>query len=283
VPELLDLVLLAADLLDLTADPDASATGFVLESTQDPKRGASATLIIRDGSLSFGGFVVAGDAYAPIRFIENFLGKRVETAGAAEPVRILAIGDSITQGGKTFVTYRLPLDQKMRAAGLKYEFTGSQQSDGPNGPLWHEGYGGKNAEFLAGIMPQKLKLAKPDIILLHCGHNHSAEEKPVVGIIAAERTIIEAARKQNPKVVVLLAQVIPSGKLPKYSYLPELNQAEIVLARELSRSDAPVMIVDLATGFDPQKDTILDKVHPNAQGAEKMANKWFLALKTWMK
>jgi lysophospholipase L1-like esterase len=202
---------------------------------------------------------------------------------AAEPVRILAIGDSITQGGKTFVTYRLPLDQKMRAAGLKYEFTGSQQSDGPNGPLWHEGYGGKNAEFLAGIMPQKLKLAKPDIILLHCGHNHSAEEKPVVGIIAAERTIIEAARKQNPKVVVLLAQVIPSGKLPKYSYLPELNQAEIVLARELSRSDAPVMIVDLATGFDPQKDTILDKVHPNAQGAEKMANKWFLALKTWMK
>ncbi len=202
---------------------------------------------------------------------------------AAEPVRILAIGDSITQGGKTFVTYRLPLDQKMRAAGLKYEFTGSQQSDGPNGPLWHEGYGGKNAEFLAGIMPQKLKLAKPDIILLHCGHNHSAEEKPVVGIIAAERTIIEAARKQNPKVVVLLAQVIPSGKLPKYSYLPELNQAEIVLARELSRSDAPVMIVDLATGFDPQKDTILDKVHPNAQGAEKMANKWFLALKLWVK
>ena len=202
---------------------------------------------------------------------------------AAEPVRILAIGDSITQGGKTFVTYRLPLDQKLRAAGMKFEFVGSQQSDGPNGPLWHEGYGGKNAEFLAGLMPQKLKLAKPDIILLHCGHNHSAEEKPVPGIIAAERTIIEAARKQNPKVVVLLAQVIPSGKLPKYSYLPELNQAEIVLARELSRSDAPVMIVDLATGFDPQKDTILDKVHPNAQGAEKMANKWFLALKPWVK
>ena len=213
-----------------------------------------------------------------ILFLSSFI-----ISSAAEPVRILAIGDSITQGGKTFVTYRLPLDQKMRAAGLKYEFIGSQQSDGPNGPLWHEGYGGKNAEFLAGIMPQKLKLAKPDIILLHCGHNHSAEEKPVVGIIAAERTIIEAARKQNPKVVVLLAQVIPSGKLPKYSYLPELNQAEIVLARELSRSDAPVMIVDLATGFDPQKDTILDKVHPNAQGAEKMANKWFFALKLWVK
>ena len=204
-------------------------------------------------------------------------------ACSAEPTRLLAIGDSITQGGKTFVTYRLPLDQKLRAAGLNYEFVGSQQSEGPKGPLWHEGYGGKNAEYLAGLMPQKLKSAKPDIILLHCGHNHSAEEKPVPGIIAAERAIIEAARKQNPKVVVLLALVIPSGKLPKYAYLPELNQAEILLAREMTKPDSPVLLVDLATGFDPLKDTILDRVHPNAQGAEKMASKWFLALKPWVK
>jgi lysophospholipase L1-like esterase len=202
---------------------------------------------------------------------------------AAEPVRILAMGDSITQGGKTFVTYRLPLDQKLRAAGAKYEFVGSQQSEGPGGPLWHEGYGGKNAEYLAGIAPQKLRQARPDILLLHCGHNHSAEEKPVPGILAAERAIIEAARKQNPKVVVLLALVIPSGKLPKYAYLPELNQAEVLLARELTRPESPVMIVDQFTGFDPQKDTILDKVHPNAQGAEKMAAKWFSALKPWLK
>jgi translation initiation factor IF-2 len=88
IPELLDLVLLAADLLELTADTEKSATGFVLESTQDPKRGAGATLIIKDGTLAFGGYVVAGDAYAPIRFIEDFRGKRIETAGPSEPVRI---------------------------------------------------------------------------------------------------------------------------------------------------------------------------------------------------
>ncbi|MSU74417.1 translation initiation factor IF-2 [Candidatus Kaiserbacteria bacterium] len=88
VPELLDLVLLAADLLELTAESSTRATGFVLESTQDPKRGASTTLIIKDGTLTKDGFVVAGDAFAPIRFIENFLGKRVEQAGPSEPVRI---------------------------------------------------------------------------------------------------------------------------------------------------------------------------------------------------
>jgi translation initiation factor IF-2 len=88
IPELLDLVLLATDILEITADPDASAEGFVLESTQDPKRGSSATLIIKDGSLQIGGFVVAGNAYAPIRFIENFRGERIERALPSEPVRI---------------------------------------------------------------------------------------------------------------------------------------------------------------------------------------------------
>lgn len=88
IPELLDLVLLAADLAEITADPEASATGFVLESTQDPKRGASATLIVKDGTVTQGSFVVAADAFAPIRFIEDFRGKRIERAGASEPARI---------------------------------------------------------------------------------------------------------------------------------------------------------------------------------------------------
>ena len=88
VPELLDLVLLATDLAEITADPEISAEGFVLESMQDPKRGASATLIVKDGTLVKGGFAVAGDAYAPIRFIENFRGERVESIGPSEPSRI---------------------------------------------------------------------------------------------------------------------------------------------------------------------------------------------------
>lgn len=88
IPDLLDLVLLAADLAEITADPSLPATGFVLESTQDPKRGASATLIIKDGTLTTDGFVVAGDAYAPIRFIEDFRGKRTPQAGPSEPARV---------------------------------------------------------------------------------------------------------------------------------------------------------------------------------------------------
>jgi len=98
VSELLDLVLLAADIVEITTDPSASATGFVLESMQDPKRGSSATLIVKDGTLMLDGFVVAGDAYAPIRFIEDFRGARIEHAGPSEPVRISGFNKLPTAG-----------------------------------------------------------------------------------------------------------------------------------------------------------------------------------------
>jgi len=101
IPELLDLVLLASDLAELAADSLIDATGFVLESTQDPKRGASATLVIKDGSLALGGYVVAGDAYAPIRFIEDFRGARIEQAGPSEPVRISGFS-SLPAAGSLF-------------------------------------------------------------------------------------------------------------------------------------------------------------------------------------
>jgi translation initiation factor IF-2 len=88
ISELLDLVLLAADLAELTGDPELPAEGYVLEASQDPKRGASATLIVKDGTLSTGSFVVAGGAYAPVRFIEDFRGSRIAAAGPSEPARI---------------------------------------------------------------------------------------------------------------------------------------------------------------------------------------------------
>ena len=88
VPELLDLVLLTADLAELTADPDAPAEGFVLESSQDPKRGLSATLIMKNGTLPVGSFAIAGAALAPVRFIEDFTGARIKEALPSQPIRI---------------------------------------------------------------------------------------------------------------------------------------------------------------------------------------------------
>lgn len=103
VPELLDLVLLTADLAELTADPDAQADGFILESSQDPKRGLSATLIIKNGTLSTGQFVIAGNAIAPVRFIEDFKNTRIDKALPSQPVRISGWSD-LPPAGTPFVT-----------------------------------------------------------------------------------------------------------------------------------------------------------------------------------
>ncbi|HYD93382.1 MAG TPA: translation initiation factor IF-2 [Candidatus Paceibacterota bacterium] len=103
IPELLDLVLLTADLAELTADVTLPASGFVLESSQDPKRGISATLIIKNGTLTTGAFVVAGQAYAPVRFIEDFQGKRTPSAGPSEPVSVSG-WNTLPTAGQEFTT-----------------------------------------------------------------------------------------------------------------------------------------------------------------------------------
>jgi len=200
------------------------------------------------------------------------------SAAEATAFRIMAVGDSITQGGKTFAAYRIPLAAKLQAAGVRFVFVGSQKTDTPQGPLWHEGYGGKNAEFLATILEARLKANPANVLMLQAGHNHFIEEKPVAGIVAAHREMIATARRLNPNSIVFVAQVIPSGKLPKYSYIPELNLALAALVKELHRPEHPVYLVDLATGFDPAKDTIADLVHPNTTGAEKIAQRWSEAL-----
>ncbi|MBP7141422.1 MAG: hypothetical protein KBA71_05900 [Opitutaceae bacterium] len=198
--------------------------------------------------------------------------------GAIHPVRIMAVGDSITAGGELFANYRYPLREKLLAAGYAVEFTGTQRSESPAGPLAHEAYGGRTTEYLADTVPEHFRAHPADIVLLHSGHNHNAGEHPVPGIIAATERLIAAIRAVNPHVTVLLAQVIPAGKLPKYSYIPDLNTALARLADRLDHPDQRVVPVDQTAGFNWSADTVADKVHPNAAGAEKMALRWFEAL-----
>jgi acetyl esterase len=202
-----------------------------------------------------------------------------EAPGNVAPVKIMAVGDSITAGADFFSSYRYSLWEKLFAAGYLVEFVGTQTSETRVGPLAHEGYGGKNTEYLAANVPAHFREHPADVVLLHSGHNHFAEERPVHGIVAATEKLIGEFRAVNPRVMVLLAQVIPAGKLPKYSYIPDLNREIALLAARLDSPSQRVMLVDQARGFDWAVDTVSDLVHPNARGAEKMAQVWFGALK----
>lgn len=103
IGDLLDLVVLTADLADLKGDTSTLASGKVIEGNLDPKRGNTATLLITDGTLKSGQYVVSGGVYSPVRIMEDFQGKPVREASLSTPVRI--VGFSATPHvGDTFIT-----------------------------------------------------------------------------------------------------------------------------------------------------------------------------------
>lgn len=102
IPALLDLLLLAAEIEELTGDASQSAEGIVIESHRDPKKGISATLIIKNGTLTSGAYIVAGRAMAPLRLIQDFKGKQIKEATFSSPITVVGWSD-IPPVGETFV------------------------------------------------------------------------------------------------------------------------------------------------------------------------------------
>jgi translation initiation factor IF-2 len=103
VADLLDLVILSTDILDLTGDQNAPCHGTIVEGKHDGKRGNTATLIIKNGTLKTGQFVVSGHSFAPVRIMEDANGKPLKSASLAEPVGIVG-WNTIPKAGADFVT-----------------------------------------------------------------------------------------------------------------------------------------------------------------------------------
>jgi len=104
VPDLLDMMLLVAEMENLTGEASISAEGIVVESHIDTKRGTTATLIITNGTLKKGMFILAEESMSPVRAIENFLGKQVPEATFSSPIQITG-WDLIPAVGSTFRAY----------------------------------------------------------------------------------------------------------------------------------------------------------------------------------
>ena len=98
VDELLEKVLLEAEMLDLKANPNRKATGSVIESSLDKGRGYVSTLLVSNGTLKVGDNVIAGTSYGRIKAMFNERNQRIEKAGPAEPVIILGLNGAPTAG-----------------------------------------------------------------------------------------------------------------------------------------------------------------------------------------
>ena len=101
IDELLDLVLLAADVEELTYDASAGASGFVLEAKRDPKRGIEVAVIVKNGTLSRGDVIHTRTARGKVKILENFLGKTAPSLEPSAPAIVIGF-ESIPKVGEEF-------------------------------------------------------------------------------------------------------------------------------------------------------------------------------------
>ncbi|MDF2439309.1 MAG: translation initiation factor [Abditibacteriota bacterium] len=91
VQELLDMLLLVAELQELKANPTGFATGTIIEANQDPQKGAVATVLVHKGTLRVGDYVVVGEVHGRVRAMFDYKGDNVEEAGPKKPVSVLGL------------------------------------------------------------------------------------------------------------------------------------------------------------------------------------------------
>ena len=98
VHDLLEKVLLEAEMLDLKANPDRKATGSIIESSLDKGRGYVATMLVANGTLKMGDIVLAGTSYGKVKAMFNERNQRIKEAGPSEPVLILGLNGAPAAG-----------------------------------------------------------------------------------------------------------------------------------------------------------------------------------------
>ena len=127
--QLLEMILLVADLADLKANPERNAQGTVLESKLDRGRGPVASVLVQDGTLSEGDLFIAGTVDGKVRALFDHLGRKVKKAGPATPVEVLGLS-SLPAPGDTFQVIDDPIKARQviayRQAQAKEKALGSK-------------------------------------------------------------------------------------------------------------------------------------------------------------
>lgn len=121
IDELLGLIELLADLNEFRASSDKTAEGIVIETKLDPRRGIAVSLLILDGTLKIGDYILSGSANGKVKIIEDFLGRPIKEATFSSPVTIVGFNE-LPYVGEKFVTDKAPLTPALKTAKKIGEF-----------------------------------------------------------------------------------------------------------------------------------------------------------------
>ncbi|MCB1754027.1 MAG: cellulose-binding protein [Gammaproteobacteria bacterium] len=201
-------------------------------------------------------------------------------------LRILPLGDSITQGDESHRSYRYPLWKMLVDTGVAIDLVGSIDGNFQGDPVWpdyqgqafdrdHDGHWGWKAEEVLAEIDDWLTGYIPDVVLMHLGTNDMFKGDDIDETVTELQTLVGRLRAKNPHVVVFVAEPIPASY--KENEIESLRNAIASTLPALSSAESPLFVVDQASGFSVDANTY-DGVHPNASGEELMAQKWMDAM-----
>jgi lysophospholipase L1-like esterase len=202
--------------------------------------------------------------------------------GAATPaqaesnggVKIMPLGDSITDGYNVPGGYRINLWQRLAAGGYTTDFVGS----GFNGPASlgdhdHEGHSGWRIDQIDANIVGWLQAYAPRTILLHIGTNDMNQNYDVANAPARLSALIDKIRANDPGVELFVAQITPESDATQEARVQAYNAA---IPGIVAQKGAQTHLVDQHSAITTAD--LADGVHPNAGGYDKMGARWYSAL-----
>src|SRR5689334_18675038 len=192
-------------------------------------------------------------------------------------VRVMPLGDSITNGETTPGGYRINLWQRVVNAGYTVDFVGSQ-SNGPAslGDHDHEGHPGWRIDQIDANIVGWLNTYQPHSVLLHIGTNDILQNFNVSSAPSRLSTLIDHITATVPAAEVFVAQIIPLANSGQESQVQTFNAAIPGIVQSKVNAGRHVHLVNMHNALTAADLT--DGIHPTATGYDKMAAVWYQAL-----
>jgi GDSL-like Lipase/Acylhydrolase family len=195
---------------------------------------------------------------------------------ADQPIRIMPLGDSITAGESVPCSYRIELAKLLEADRRMFAFVGTQSNGPPDLKYrWHEGHSGWclaecGNNNLHDHLYQWLTVTQPDVVLLDAGTNDLLQKASKPEAVDRLRLVVGDIYRVLPDTHLYIAQIRDGGAF---------NDGVVDVAAQARAGGhfAVVVNMDDSGGFDD--DDYVDGIHPSAGGADKMASKWYEAMR----
>ncbi len=201
---------------------------------------------------------------------------RAESNGG---VRVMPLGDSITDGFTVPGGYRIGLWQRFVNDGYRVDFVGSQ-SNGPAslGDHDHEGHSGWRIDQIDANIVTWLRTYTPHTVLLHIGTNDVIQNDDLANAPARLSTLIDHITATVPDAEVFVATIIPLANSGEETAARTYNAAIPGIVQSKAGAGKHVHLVDMHAALTTAD--LADGIHPNAAGYDKMAATWYSALKS---